>query len=764
MKLPLFILFIIALPFVAIGNIETMTLNGQWNFQRSYEKEGIENKWYERKLNKWPEKTLEVPGCWPIQLNENLKDNGVAWYARNFKAPKGWDSSRVTIAFEAVCLIADVWVNGKYVGKHLGAYTSFELEVNKRIDFNGENTIVVRCDSTRTSGQAPASVEWLYPGGITGAVTLQKKSFLDLNDCWLYRLNGNTHLDLNFKNHTSDSCKVEYTVKIKSGKSLTKGQGEISARKTKDFKAVIKESLPIWSMNNPQLIELEITVNENGKEWLYKHKTGLREISWKKNQIKINNERTWLQGMALHLDHPEGGQVWTDKQMNDCFERLEAFNVNFFRMGHYPFPQKWLEECDRRGIVVWLEIPNWQSGRHIDSEKFQKRWLYPQLKEMIKQFKRHPCVIAWSHGNENGSHSSFYKDGCDYIRSLDKTRPASFSTSPYNREQDWQYRDIHGQITHFGWYHSKTPYRINSYIDHVFNYHKGAYLNIEICAHSRDVDGGYASNTRQSSAYHDKVLRVLFNAYYKNCDRIEGVTAWTLNDFLWRRESKDYSDFYKNNVTSSHGLFTRERKAKYPATTVRELYRGDVKALVVDEKTFFSQSEPLEVELYAAVPNKVIKPIEVEWRAKCWRANKVFYQKKGKVTLTQRGAVKIKDVAINFPEGHSGLTLFSLSLHKAGSEEPINRQVAHYDIENAETLDYRMIYAKNEQGDLLNIRAGANGEFEYGDEHTPARYIIWPGENKVWIHSKGYHSKGYVVAKESVRGDNRNITIVLKKK
>ena len=766
MKHNFLIYFLTLTSFLFGETIEESSLNGEWFFRKAHDKQGITEKWQTKPLSEVFSKKLAVPGCWPIQLN-NTKGEGVVWYAKTFSIPEKWNSSKLMLHFERVCLIADVWLNGKYLGKHLGAYTEFKFNINKHLHLDRENILLVRCDSTRSIEHAPAKVEWLYPGGITGSVTLQKRPFIDLVDCWLYDSHGNTQLELKINNASKTTDSGEFTVHyIKNNKKehLIQQHFTIGPKSSKKFKHIIKKDFPLWDIDTPNLIDLGILVKTKKQNTSFKHKTGLRRLTWDNNEWKINNKRTWMQGMALHLDHPDGGQVWTEEDILKCFDRLEAFGINFLRMGHYPFPKRWLDECDKRGIAVWLEIPNWQSGKMMNNTRFQKRWLYSQLRDMIQQYKSHPCVIAWSHGNENGVDSTYYKEACDFIRQMDQTRPASFSTSPYNRKQDWQHRDIHGQITHFGWYHSKTPYRIHSYLDDVINNYPGVFLNIEVCAHSRDtVEGSYASDTRLSPAFHDKIMRTLLNAYFKNCDRVEGVTTWTLNDFLWRRDNHNIEN-PKTRHNSPHGIFTRDRKAKYVASTVREIYRGKVKALIIDKKTHFIKGEILNASFEAATPISIDKPIELEWRSKCWRADNVFFEKKGTCTLNKRGSIKLHDLDVEFPKEHSGLTLVSLSLHQSGVEKPINRQVAHYNIGDPEILDYRLIFAHDANGNPLEIRAGSHNELEYGDQHTAARVVLWPGKNLIEIKSDGYESKVIEVLSSNAKVNERTLNVTLTEK
>jgi len=123
----------------------------------------------------WEEVT--VPHTWNAKdiLNDG-RDNyyrGVGWYRTTvgLETPKG--DKRYFIRFEGVGLTAKVFVNGKYIGNHKGAYSAFCFDLTPYLNLSGKNLISVRADNSIRHDVAPNGIN-LYPvfGGIYRPVTV----------------------------------------------------------------------------------------------------------------------------------------------------------------------------------------------------------------------------------------------------------------------------------------------------------------------------------------------------------------------------------------------------------------------------------------------------------------------------------------------------------------------------------------------------------------------------------------------------------------
>src|SRR3954470_2881386 len=71
----------------------------------------------------------------------------VHWYRNDFTLPRGGRGADWVLRFESVNHRATVWLNGRPLGKHVGAYLPFELPA--RHIRRGVNHLVLRVDSRR---------------------------------------------------------------------------------------------------------------------------------------------------------------------------------------------------------------------------------------------------------------------------------------------------------------------------------------------------------------------------------------------------------------------------------------------------------------------------------------------------------------------------------------------------------------------------------------------------------------------------------------
>ena len=83
-------------------------------------------------------------------LNVRPEDyEGGVWYRRTFTLPDSLNGRFVRLNFYAVNYVADVWLNGKYLGYHEGGYTPFSFDVTGAVRFDSANVLAVRVEPPR---------------------------------------------------------------------------------------------------------------------------------------------------------------------------------------------------------------------------------------------------------------------------------------------------------------------------------------------------------------------------------------------------------------------------------------------------------------------------------------------------------------------------------------------------------------------------------------------------------------------------------------
>jgi len=88
----------------------------------------------------WPQ--MELPTNW--YLTEVGDFFGTIWFRRAFCVPEAMRGQRLFLRFGAVDYLADVWLNGTYLGHHEGMFNPFEFDVTEHLDLDGDNVVVVK--------------------------------------------------------------------------------------------------------------------------------------------------------------------------------------------------------------------------------------------------------------------------------------------------------------------------------------------------------------------------------------------------------------------------------------------------------------------------------------------------------------------------------------------------------------------------------------------------------------------------------------------
>ena len=127
-------------------------LDAGWRFSQAADLSGVEAPGFDDA--RWTR--VELPHTWNRIGNEGserspLSNNfqGIGWYRLHFKAPRATAASRYFLQFDAVGAVADIWLNGRYLGKHAGAFSRFRFDASSSINTSGDNVLVVKADNSR---------------------------------------------------------------------------------------------------------------------------------------------------------------------------------------------------------------------------------------------------------------------------------------------------------------------------------------------------------------------------------------------------------------------------------------------------------------------------------------------------------------------------------------------------------------------------------------------------------------------------------------
>ena len=340
----------------------------------------------------------------------------VSCYRKTIDVPAEWKDKKVFITFDAVAHEAEVFVNGVSVAKHSCGYTAFTADISEHLKFGEKNVIAVKCDSRESLNVPPFGfvIDYMTYGGI-------------------YR---EVHLDVKEKDHIKDvfvSAGADKTVTVKTD---IEGEGELvcvindtasgevvfAGPCEKDVKIKVEEA-ELWTLDDPKLYELTMTLRNGGREDTFTVRFGFRDAVFKTDGFYLNGVKIKLRGLNRHQCWPYVGYA-----MPKSMQRMDAdilkneLGLNAVRTSHYPQSHHFIDRCDEIGLLVFTEIPGWQN---IGDEAWKEQAVI-NTREMVTQYRNHPSIILWGvRINESVDCDELYVRTNKEAHDLDPTRQTS---------------------------------------------------------------------------------------------------------------------------------------------------------------------------------------------------------------------------------------------------------------------------------------------------------------------------------------------------
>ena len=121
--------------------------------------------------------------------------------------------------------------------------------------------------------------------------------------------------------------------------------------------------------------------------------------------------------------------------MRADLQQMRAFGFNAVRTSHYPNDPAFLDLCDELGLYVIDEADIESHAFHrtlCDDPRYLSAWV-DRVSRMVRRDKNHPCVIAWSLGNESG-YGTNHDAAAGWVRNYDPSRPLHYEAAI---AEDW---------------------------------------------------------------------------------------------------------------------------------------------------------------------------------------------------------------------------------------------------------------------------------------------------------------------------------------
>lgn len=386
-------------------------LNGTWGFNFDDENIGEKEEWFKSyEFNK----KIEVPFTYETEASgiqdETLHEN--VWYHRTFSIDKEYQDKQTLLHFQASDYITKVWVNGKFIGKHVGGYASFHFDITEALLFDTDNHLVVKVEDSNNIAQPRGKQRWVKDS--FGCWYVQQTGIWQT--VWLEHVNNERidHVKIT-PNIDTNSVALEYTLSSKPKKNWTiRAKISYDGKLIKEVSVVPKRrqthieidvtdeefewGVYLWSPEEPNLYDatFELEIEGESKDVVTSY-FGMRKVSITHSKVELNNEPIY-QKLLLDQGYWKESMLTppSEEALIEDIDKTLAMGFNGVRKHQKLEDERFLYWCDKKGLLVWSEMAATYEFSDEAVDNFTREWL-----DIVQQHYNHPSIIAWVPFNES---------------------------------------------------------------------------------------------------------------------------------------------------------------------------------------------------------------------------------------------------------------------------------------------------------------------------------------------------------------------------
>ncbi|OHX64492.1 glycoside hydrolase family 2 protein [Flammeovirga pacifica] len=351
---------------------------------------------------------------------------GTVWYRKHFQIPEKDRGKRVYIEFESVRQIAEVYVNGKFLGKNQTGFIPFGYDLTPYLNKDGENVLAVkvnndRGDHFRDNFPLVWNHEHWHPshGGIYRNVflhvmnplhiTLPLYDNLKTTGTYVYAENISEKAadvfvtaEIQNENSSTESFTVENHIFDNNGKWVTSvhSSEEILKGEKKVLHQQLKVENPeLWSTRYPYMYKVQSVIKQGEKVVdTYESPLGIRSFEFNPDSGFYNNgEYVKLHGWGQKPTNTWAGlgAALPDWLRDHTYQLMDEAGGNFIRWGHCAGSPAEIDMGDKYGFVTLMP------GVSGESEDEGETWdiRIAAFRDMIVYYRNHPSIFIWEGGN-----------------------------------------------------------------------------------------------------------------------------------------------------------------------------------------------------------------------------------------------------------------------------------------------------------------------------------------------------------------------------
>ena len=532
---------------------------------------------------------INLPHTWNNLDGQGAAENyyrGRCVYEKTIPSFNG----RVYLEINGANTVAEVFVNGVYIGSHENGYAMFRFEITDFLK-KGNNELRIIVDNSANEFLYPEMADFTFYGGIYRDVNIISEvadshfALLDMSLCGMYitpKADGRVFVKTLIEGSTKDLTK-EFIITDAEGNEVAKR--EVAA--DVDAVKLLIEEPTLWNgTKNPYLYTMTARIKKDGEIIdEVSDRFGVREYYFDCEEgFFLNGENVKMKGVSRHQDWEGLGNALTIDEHKKDIELIKEIGANSIRLAHYQHDEKFYDLCDEAGFLVWAEIP--VISNFNKKKQPQAKFM---LEELIRQNYNHPSIYAWSVANEIGINGaaagivSGIKELNEIAHALDSTRPtvsAQVTMTSINSKLN-EIPDILGYNHYFGWY-MQTVDGIDKWLD---KFHAAKpHLKLSLSEYGAEGMPNLHSANPVQGDYTEE-----YQAYYhEHYAKAIGERKWLWGSYVWNMF--DFGSAIRNEGgvrgRNNKGLVTMDRKTKKDAFYVYKAHWSDEKFVHIAGERF----------------------------------------------------------------------------------------------------------------------------------------------------------------------------------
>lgn len=286
-------------------------------------------------------------------VKKPVKPEDFLYYKKEFKYESSMENDKLILHFGAVDQIAEVFINGKSVIKHVGGFLPFSVDIKPFIK-KTKNVIIVKVKDYSNSKSYSFGKQSLKRGGIW--YTPQSGIYMPV---WMETVPYDYVQDLRIIPDIDNNkikikvISIDKNVKIKLFNKLY----NITSNRFYEFKV---DKYVLWTPETPTLYPFEVfTTNDHVKSYFAMRKFSTMKDEKGITRLALNNKLLFMKGV---LDQG----YWKESLLTPKCDQDYINDIKFVKRMGFNVTRKHIKieslrfyyHCDRLGLIVWQDFVN----------------------------------------------------------------------------------------------------------------------------------------------------------------------------------------------------------------------------------------------------------------------------------------------------------------------------------------------------------------------------------------------------------------------